>query len=450
MAAVTFSGANGIDWNSILNAVIAQESQPLTNLQGQQTDTKNKDAAFASLAGIITNLQTPTTALTSLNAFSGLAGTSTDSSVANVTMGDGGIAGEYAVSITDLAKGQTTSSSTGYAAATDIVADSGSISFTIGGQTTQAITVGAGTTLTQLKEKINTQNSGVAASVVNDGTGYKLILSSRQTGLSNGFTINNSLATDPATNPAGRALAFAVGQSPASGNAQDAQDAAFTVNGLSITSASNTITDAIPGVTLSLRKAGDVKVNVSSDYSSLKDNIKTLVTQYNTLRKFYNQQQQSTGALHGDPVLRQAMTQTKNALLARNDNGGRYHYLAEIGLEVTATGDLKLDESKLNTAIDSNPADLQALFQGTVSVGGALDSVKDALASVDGTAGLIKSSRKIIDTTLKGLQNRIDDQKSRLTQKRQSLLKLYAATDAAMSSLSSATTTLQNLSKQTF
>src|SRR5882724_5203908 len=163
MAAVTFSGANGIDWNSILNAVMAQESQPLTNLQNQQSDTKNKEAALVSLAGIITNLQTPTTTLTSLNSFSALAATSTDTSVAAVSAGTGGIAGQYDLSITALAKGQTTSSNHGYAAATDIVADGGSISFTIGGQQpTQAITISAGTTLIQLKDQINNQNSGVS------------------------------------------------------------------------------------------------------------------------------------------------------------------------------------------------------------------------------------------------------------------------------------------------
>ena len=221
MAAVTFSGANGIDRNTILNAVMAQESQPLTNLQNQQVNTQNKNAALVSLAGIIT--------------------------------------------ATEPAQFD--------ALAPEVSADGGSISFTIGGQQpTQAITISAGTTLIQLKDQINNQNSGVSASVVNDGTGYKLIISSRQTGLSNGFTINNTL-----TNSGGTALAFAVGQSPSHGNAQDAQDAAFTVNGLGITSASNTVTDAIPGVTLNLLKAGGVQVTVASDYSSLKDNIKTLV-----------------------------------------------------------------------------------------------------------------------------------------------------------------------------
>src|SRR6267142_1731487 len=129
MAAITFSGANGIDWNTILNAVLAQESQPLTALQSQQTATQNKDAAFVSLAGIISRLETPVTALTNSAAFSNLAAASTDATVATVSMAAGGLAGQYDLSITDLAKRQTTSSTNGYASPTATVADTGSISF---------------------------------------------------------------------------------------------------------------------------------------------------------------------------------------------------------------------------------------------------------------------------------------------------------------------------------
>ena len=105
------------------------------------------------------------------------------------------------------------------------MADGGTISFTIGGQTTTAITISAQTSLSDLADKINSQNSGVFAAVVNDGTNNKLAIMSRQTGQANGFTINNSL-----TNGVGTALKFAVGQSPTSGNSQDAVDASFTVN----------------------------------------------------------------------------------------------------------------------------------------------------------------------------------------------------------------------------
>src|SRR5207237_5990420 len=142
---------------------------------------------------------------------------------------------------------------------TDVAATGGSLSFTINGTTTQPITITSGTTLSDLKQQINNQNSGVIASVVNDGTNYKLIVSSRDTGETNGFTVNNNL-----TNSSGAAVAFATGQSATSGNAQNSQNAKLNVNGIDIQSASNKVADAIPGATMTLSKEGAVSVDVTS------------------------------------------------------------------------------------------------------------------------------------------------------------------------------------------
>lgn len=443
MAAVTLSGVNGIDFNTILNAVMQSESKPLTDLQAQQKSIENKDSAFVSLAAIITKLQTPVTALTSVTAFSNVAATSTDTTIATVSLGDGGITGEYDVTITDLAKGQVTKSTNGYSATTDTVADGGTISFTINGSTTADITITSATTLAELKEQINNQNSGVVASIVNDGSNYKLVISSRSTGTTNGFTINNSL-----TYGAGTVVAFAAGQNSTTGNTQNSQNAAFTVNGISITSASNTVTEAVPGVTLTLVKAGSATVKVASDYTSIKENLKTLVSEYNNLKKFAATQ--TKGALANDSVLRQVLYDIKTVLLTANSNGGRYSYMSEIGLEFTTTGDLKLDETKLNTAIDSYGTDLQKLFQGTTGVDGALDDLDQALDNLDGTAGLIKTTRNSIDTTLKSFRGRIDAQQLRLELRRQQLIKQYIMADQAMAQLKQASASLGSFQSNIF
>jgi len=436
MAGITLSGFNGIDFNTIINAVMQSESKPLQDLQTQQQVLQNRDSAMVSLAGIISSLQTPVAALTSAPAFSSVAATSTDTSVGTVTLGDGGIPGQYDLVIDHLAKRQVTSSTNGYTATSATAATGGTISFTINGQTTDNITITGATTLAELREKINDQNSGVVASIVNDGTNYKLVISSRETGLSNGFMINNNL-----TNNSGTVVTFA-------GNTQDAIDAVFTVNGLSITSDSNTVTDAVPGVTVNLLKPGSTSVKVTTDYSSIKDNLKTLVTQYNKLRQFY--MQQKGGALANDSVIREALNDVKSVLLESNANGGRYHYLSEIGLEVTSTGDLKLDENKLNTAINSYSSDLQKLFQGSGNVNGALDDLKGILSNLDGTAGLIKTTRSSIDTSSKSMRDRIDAQQMRLDIRRQELVKTYSAADQAMSKLKSMSSSLSNLGNSLF
>jgi len=440
MAGITMSGMNGIDFNTILDAVMEYESQPLKAMQDAQAKVQNQDTAFVSLAGLISALQTPVTSLTSSSAFTGIATTSSDPSIVTAALGDGGLAGQYDVSITQRAKNQVTKSTSGYTAVTDIAATGGSISFTIDGATTDPITISADTTLSELKDLINDQDSGVIASIVNDGTNYKLIISSRETGETHGFTINNSLA-----NGQGTVVAFAVGQNATTGNAQNGQNALLNVNGIDIESDSNTVSDAIPGMTLSLLKVGDASINVSSDYTSLKDSLKAIVTQYNKVRQFNTQQ--TKGVLGGDPVLRGVLHDIKTVLLTANSNGGRYKYLSEIGLELTSSGDLKLDETKLNTAITSYSDDLEKLFQGNGVTDGALDSLKTTLANLDGSAGLIKTARDGIQTTLSGFKDKIERQQLRLEIRRQELMRQYAAADQAMSRLNQLTASITNLQR---
>jgi flagellar hook-associated protein 2 len=441
MAGITFSGFNGIDFNTVINSVMQAESQPLLDLQSQQKSMQDKDSAYVSMNAILARLQTPATSLTSATAFSNVGATSTDTTIGTVSLGDGGISGQYDLVVDHLAKGQVTSSTNGYTATSDTAATGGTISFTIAGSTTAAITISAATTLAELREQINDQDSGVVASIINDGTNYKLVISSRETGATNGFTINNNL-----TNSSGTVVGFAVGQNATTGNAQDAINAAFTLNGLSISSASNTVTNAVPGVTVNLLKAGSMSVKVSKDFTAIKNDLKTLISEYNKLRQFAAQQ--SKGALGNDSVLRQALNDVKSVLLTSNANGGRYHYMSEIGVEVTQTGDLKLDETKLNTAIDSYSTDLQKLLQGTDTVSGVLDNMKDTLANLDGTAGLIKTTRSSIDTSLKSMRSRIDSQQLRLDVRRRELIRMYSEADRAMSQLKAMSGSLANLGTQ--
>ena len=226
---INFSGFNGFDFNQIVDVTIEAESAPLRALEQKDKDLRTKDSALGSFGVEIAELQDPVGDLVKGTVFTDLEAASTDEDVATVTLGDNAVSGTYNIVITQLARAQVTASTNGYTNTTDTAADGGTISFTIDGSTTTDITISAATTVAELKTLINAQDSGVVASVVNDGTNNKLVISSRVTGATNGFTINNSL-----TNGVDTVVAFAGGQSPSSGNSQDAQDSAFTVNGLSM------------------------------------------------------------------------------------------------------------------------------------------------------------------------------------------------------------------------
>ncbi len=440
---INFSGFNGFDFNQVIDVTIQAESAPLEATEARVAEArvaelKKKDSALGAFGTEVADVQDPVGDLVLGTAFTDLAAESTDTDIATVTLGDATTAGAYALNITQLARAQVTASTNGYTATTDTAADGGSISFTIDGNTTTAINISLATTLTELKTLINDQDSGVVASVVNDGTNNKLVISSRETGAVNGFTINNSL-----TNGVDTVVAFAVGQSESSGNSQDSQNAAFTVNGLAITGASNTVTDAIPGTTVTLVTTGTATVNVTNDYDALEESVKTFITEYNALKEFFDEQVKldsitgKPGPLGRDSILRQALSDVRNTILTSNGNDGQYSYLTEIGVEFEQDGTLTLDQEKFDTAMDNNVADVQKLFQGDGTVDGVFDDLDAALKNIDSTAGLIKTTRTSLDTSIKVLRDQILAQQLRLELRRQELQKMFAAADQAMSRLTS-------------
>ena len=441
-AGINFTGFNGIDFNAIVDAMMAQESLPLNSLQKQQKSAQSKDAALATLGTQIGSMQSNAKDLASASVFEDVTAASSDTSILTTSLGSGAVAGHYDVVISQLAKAQVTTSTNGFAATSTVVANGGSISFTIDGETSDAINITEDTTLSELRTLINDQQSGVIASIVNTGSTNKLVISSRTTGTDAGFTINNSLTYDD-----GDVVAFA-------GNTQNAQNAALTVNGLAITSATNTIPSAVNGVSFTMTKTGSASIDVNASYDDLKSTLTTLVANYNKLRDFYTKQSTpdsdgNRGPMANDSVMRQALRDVRDALVGANSNGGRYHYLSEIGIELTTTGTMTLNQSKLNSAIAEYPSDLAKLFQGSTG-DGVFDTLKTKLDKLDATAGLVKVTRSSMDLTLKRFQNRIDDQQLRLQIRRQELQKMYAAADRTMSRLSQLTGSIQSIATRQF
>jgi len=446
MAAVSFTGLNGIDFSAIIDATINAESTPLNMLKQQQDDIKAKDAALVSLSGGLSTMETQSDALISSSLFTNAVANSSNTGVGSATAGSDAVSGEYILHVNNLAKSQVTASTSGFAAMTDVAADGGSLSFTIGGVTTTSIDITAGTTLLDLRNAINAQKSGVVASIVNTGTSKKLVISSRETGEASGFTINNTLA-----NSGGTALTFAAGQSPTTGNSQNAVNASFTVNGMDFTSSTNATADAIPGLALKLSGTGDTVISVAPDYDNIASALKAFITTYNQLRQFATQQNtvnSSTGQrgpLANDSLLRQTLGDLRDVLLSPNSNGGRYKYLSDIGIAVDQTGNLKFDEKAYNDAISENPEEVQKLLQGDGAIKGVFGTMKDKLQNLDGSSGLIKTTRDSITSSLSTVASRITAAQLRLDMRRKTLQQQFAAADEAISKLNAMTGQLSQL-----
>ena len=448
---VTFSGFNQIDFGYILNAVMTQERQPLTALETSKKTLETQNSAFSTLAGKLTALGSAADKVKELGSMSVLSATSTNEGV-GVSATGGTIPGTYDIVVSELARAQVTASSSTFTATTDVVGTGGSITLTSASGSPVTISLTGSTTLAELADLINdNEDSPATASIVQVSTGnYKLVLTATDTGLANAFTLTSALT-------GGSGVAFTdtdsdgVAGDSALDNAQSALDAAFTVNGLSVTSASNTVEEVVPGVTLTLAKKDPtthVGVSVSRNVDKAEELVKSFVTAYNNIVTFMNDQ--STAALSGkvsigrDPLLRSFKDNLRGAML-QEYTGGTFTTLPAVGIGFDRDGKMTLDSDVFAEAMSRSVSDVQRLFSGTDGNGGAFGRLSDLIEEYTKSDGLVASTRERIDAQVSSLTSRIDSMEAMLEIRRQTLQQEYIAADLAMTRLKNQSSSLQSI-----
>jgi flagellar hook-associated protein 2 len=436
---VTLTGFNNIDWSQVLDALMQQESQPLTVLQNQQSDLSAQQTAFGTYASKLATLQSSIDDLQSAKAFNGRAVSSSNTSALTATVGSGTPIGTYEVLVTELARAQVTGTSSTHADKdTTIVASGGTL--VIGGKT---VTVSANQTLQGLADTINgTTDIGATASVVKNGSNYQLVLTGNATGAAHAFTITNNLT-------GGSGVAFA------STNAQNATDAAGTVNGIAFTSDTNQVTGALPGATLGLVKKDTVNtvvLTITGDTGSIKDLLSKFVASYNDVVKFIDGQQAAAGRketnnIGRDPLIRNLRSQLSQTLV-KSFGTGTFQVASQAGLQLQRDGTLILDGAAFDTAVTRDAASVQKLFSGDGTTGGVFQSLFASLQSYTKSDGLVPSAQSRLDGASSRLADRIDDFNNQLALKRSALQLEMIAADQAIASLKQQGNSLSSLSSQ--
>jgi len=440
---ITFSGANGIDFNLILTTIMRQESQPLEALQSRQAALQARANTFSVLTSRAAGLQQAAAALSDQSQLSGFAATSSNASALAVSASASAAPGRYDIVVNELARAQVTASTSAASDPDDIVASGGTI--TIGGVT---VTLSGATTLRQLADAINaSSNPPARASVVQSGpSSYRLVVTANTTGQANAFTITNNL-----TGGSGSGIAFGdddgdgtSGDSPAD-NAVQASDASLLVNNIPITSATNTISSAVPGVTITAYQANPaatISVDVATDTTGVKTKIQAFVKAYNDFAQFVSDQ--GTAAARGDqasigrdPLLRQIKDQVRSALTSQYATGGALSALSQAGIEFTRAGTLQLDEAALTSALASGTLDLERLFAGSPGTPGAFATLDTQLDAFTRSDGLIPGARQLMTDQAARITESIGAMQERLAIRRASLQREFIAADQAMSLLKS-------------
>ena len=444
---ITLSGFNDIDFSQILTLIMTQESRPLEALQSRQSALQTRSNTFNTLASKVSALQTAASRLSTTADLNAQAATSSNAANVTAEVGTGAQTGRYDVVVNSLARAQVTASATTAPDADSTVVASGG-TLVLNGVT---VTLSGAVTLRGLADAINaTSNPPARASVIQSGpSSYRLVLSAIETGTANAFTITNNLT-------GGTGLSFGdadndgVSGDSAAHNAVQASDASLTVNNIAVTSTTNTIANAVPGVTLNLLREAPgtpIAIDVVNDASALKDRLRSFVTQYNDLLKFATDQGKSaangdTASIGRDPLLRQLRDQIRSSVVSEYATGGAYTSLSQVGVTLSRTGQMEFDEAAFSAAVANGTADVDRLFaNGGTGVFASIDTGLDRYTQTD---GLLKGvTKQLIDQSSR-LSDQIASMQERLAVRRAALQKEFIAADQAMTQLKSQSSSLAN------
>ena len=443
MATITSLGAgSGMDLEGLVTSLMEVEKRPLTQLQKQTASYNAKISSLGKLSSSLSALQTaaknlqPATLQSPLDKFAkyeaSLTKTASGGEIGTVTADTGAVAGSYKLNVTQLAQGQKITSG-----ALDNIS-AGTLKISVDGQDTD-INI-TDTSAEGIRNAINQAKTGVTATIVNGNDGPRLMLSGEE-GASKAFSLSGvaGLEYDASAN------------SGSFTRAQAAQNAAFTVDGIAASSASNKVTGVVEGVTLNLTGTGESTLNVKQDNTTnLKKSLEEFVTAYNNAVSSmasmgsYNADTKVAGELQGNTILRNAQqTLSKLVFDTTSTTDGVSQRLADIGISFkTSDGKLALDADKLTAAIDKNPGAVANLAS---NVGDAFNTAMDRIV---GTGGQIQSSTDAMRLTVKDLESRQEALSLRLEGIEKRYRTQFSALDTLMSSMNSVSSYLaQNLPK---
>lgn len=440
MTISSLGAGSGLDLSGILSKLMQVEQQPLFALQTKEATQQARISALGTLKSALSSLQTaaqgfiPTTGQSVSDKFSTLKATVADTSIATATASTGAGAANYALTNITLAKEEQIRKS----GITIPATPDGKLSITVGSGTAVEVAVTGGSTLADVVKAINDSSADVSASIVNNGTTDFLILSANKTGQSNQITVSSDDAawngfdfTPPGASTPGYTNNGWTEQ-------QEAKTASVDVNGLQITSDTNTISTAISGVTINLLKesAPGTTLTVTKDSTaSLTSAINGFIKAYNDATKsmkdlgLYNTETKQAGALQGDATLRSAQTQVRSLMQSKAGGSSAYQMLSDIGVAVQKDGTLKLDTTKLNKAIEADFAGVGTLVS---SIGTAF---KTTLEGLVGTSGNIAAATDSTNSTIKSLVKSQTALSERLTKIEARYRKQFTALDTLLASM---------------
>jgi flagellar hook-associated protein 2 len=433
---------SGLNVSQIVTALIDAEKGPLNLINKSISKDNAQISAYGSISSQISSFQSSIAGLITPSTIKATTANSSSTGVLSVSNDGTALAGEYKITNVTLASPQVITSNIDTSAFTSVnssVGSSGSIS--ILGTTITPTTY----TVAGMVAAINNANiSGVSATMTNLGTSaapdYQIrIVNTSSTSATVSLSGGNDFAS----------LAF---------TSTDAVAGSLTINGTTVSRSSNTISDLIPGLTINLVGTGNSTISVAQDGSALSSKISAFVTAFNTLDKSlkdissYDAAAKKGAALYGDTAINSLRKEIRGIVTSALgvDSTTSYNRLSQVGVSLKSDGTLSLNSTTLNTAISTNFNKVAKLFSGTgvstdsLSLQGFAYQLNTVLTNATGIDGLITNRKSNLQSEIRRLQARADQEQLRLADLQQMYQKQYTALDRTVASLNSMASYLTN------
>jgi flagellar hook-associated protein 2 len=452
---ISFSGlGSGLDIQGIVTQLVSAEGDPQKQiLTNRQTAFNTTLSALGQLKSGLSGVQTAADALQNLDTFRTRTATVSDSSILSASAIPGTALGTYQVEVEQLATAQKLASA-GFASESSTVG-AGTLNITAGGGSF-SVNVAATDTLASIRDNINAAsgNNGVQASIINvdDGSGgtvSKLVLTAMNTGSSNAVTVTATDSDGNNTDTSGLSALASANLTEVSA----AQDAIIKIDGMQVTSASNSVSSAVTGLTLDLNQAQvgtNVAVTVGVDTSPVTSALETFVKNYNQYQTTnasltsYDQSSNQAGPLLGDATAN-SVNNALRSLMGKNYSTGSttVQNLADIGIQVDKNGVMSLDNAKLQQALTTDPNAVKSLLNDSNhGLTTQIDSVLNPYLQYN---GVFDSRTASINSQLQSITSQQSALQARLDQYQKSLMAQFTAMDSYVAQMNQSLSFLSKL-----
>lgn len=446
MASITSLGAgSGIFSADLLDQLVNAERRPTElRLDQRQQRTETRISAYGAIRSAMEEMRASMEKLSSPEGMKAFSSSSSNESVAGVSVDAlSASRGSYSLNVTQLAQSQSLASGV-FADRDTTTVGTGTLTFDVGGVTTNITVDGSNNTLEGLAASINDANAGVSAGVVDTGSGFRLVLSAEESGLENAVQVSVTDSDGNNTDAGGLSQFAFNGTASNLEETVAAKDAQLEINGIAVSRPTNSVEGVIDGVAFDLKSVGTSAVTIQRDAEAVASNVQAFVDKFNAFQDVvkkvsgFDAESGRGAVLTGDSTVRNIQSDLRRMLteIPPGLEESPIRMLADVGIKTDpSTGKLEFDQARFTEQLEAFPEAMTSLFAEKDGVEGIAERTVNVVTNFLASDGALAARTEGLNDDLEKIQDQRDRLELRLQSLEERLFNQFSAADSLIARL---------------